>query len=635
MSPPQAIEELNKQVTCYLNQSNPEEIISQKLPEMNNIHETLSLLPKGYKSANNVPFFPIKKNSTLGSYLFESIRDFVISTSDATNDTKPPHLLVTGIPGGLSVAGLSELLNIPGIEFLRVNNEPGGAFIADFAARFSHAPVINFNTYGAGTTATIGQVYTAWLEHSPLIIMTGITGAQECHSHTLHHHCDHRNIQYDIFRPITIAQARLDDPSKAAQEIFWLLWFLSKYQLPIYIELPRDMVSKPVVPSSNPISVSPDISNLSEISELSHEVVNIISQSNQPLIMAGLHVLRSSDLQNLLIQFAQKYNIPVVTSFDGKSAFPEDHPLFRGVLAGAYSSSSQTQDFIRNCDLLIKIGIVETDVNQGMGTLDLPENSIEMNIWHIKVGERTVANIYLSDFIEKLLNCDLIFPKHLSLEFSDSINNNVQEDNKLNLISEIFSIISIFVDNETIILTDVGDANFAGVTIPVFTPNCYQTSALNFIMGSVIPGAIAAKKIHPGKKVIAIMGDGAFRMVSQELEIAAIQKMPFVLIVINNGSYRTIRLLHEHEAYLLPRETDLAQVGHAWGVKSKRISSCEKTPREFLQEFHDVFQHAFESIQHQTIPWMIELVVPEKEQSPQLTKLGRELKKKTKPNGIQ
>lgn len=277
--------------------------------------------------------------------------------------------------------------------------------------------------------------------------------------------------------------------------------------------------------------------------------------------------------------------------------------------------------------------MVETDVNQGMGTMDLPENYIEMNIWHIKVGQRIGTNIYLSDIMEKLLNCDLVFPKHLSIESSHNINNNVQEDSKSNLISEIFSIISIFVDHETIILTDVGDANFAGVTIPVSTPNFYQTSAVNFMMGSVIPGAIAAKKIHPGKKVIAIMGDGAFRMVSQELEIAVIQQLPFVLIVINNGSYRTIRLLHEHEAYLLPRETDLAQVGHAWGVKSKRISSFEKMPQEFLQEFHEVFQQAFESIQHQTIPWMIELVVPEKEQSPQLTKLGRELKKKAKPSG--
>src|SRR4029077_6325283 len=166
--------------------------------------------------------------------------------------------LATALLQGLKDHGAREIFGIPGdfilpffkvIEETRIlphytlSHEPGVGFAADAAARFHGGLGVAVVPYGAGAFNVVNAIAGAYAERSPVVVIAGAPGARErAGRFLLHHQARAIETQANVYREITCDQAVLDDPARAPEAIARVLRSAREQSLPVYIEVPRDMV---------------------------------------------------------------------------------------------------------------------------------------------------------------------------------------------------------------------------------------------------------------------------------------------------------------------------------------------------------------------------------------------------------
>src|SRR5256884_5075969 len=159
---------------------------------------------------------------------------------------------------GLKSHGVREIFGIPGdfvLPFYKVieesqilphftlSHEPGVGFAADAAARYHCGLGAAVVTFGAGAFNLVNAIAGAYAERSPVVVIAGAPGARERTSgFLLHHQARTIDTQLAVFREITCDQAVLDDPARAPETIARVLRSAREQSLPVYIEVPRDLV---------------------------------------------------------------------------------------------------------------------------------------------------------------------------------------------------------------------------------------------------------------------------------------------------------------------------------------------------------------------------------------------------------
>src|SRR5262249_10258123 len=170
----------------------------------------------------------------------------------------PKTTVATALLHALKAHGARELFGIPGdfvLPFFKViedsailphytlSHEPAVGFAADSAARYKGGLGVAVVTYGAGAFNLVNAVAGAYAERSPVVVVSGAPGARERASGLfVHHQARAIDSQLAVFREITCDQAVLNDPAAAPQEIARTLRSARELSLPVYIELPRDLV---------------------------------------------------------------------------------------------------------------------------------------------------------------------------------------------------------------------------------------------------------------------------------------------------------------------------------------------------------------------------------------------------------
>src|SRR6185295_20018676 len=151
---------------------------------------------------------------------------------------------IFGIPGDF-VLNLYEALEDDGrFRLIRLSHEPAVGFAADGAARMSGGLGVCCVTYGAGGLNMINPVACAYAEESPLVVLTGGPGrAEKAADIHVHHEVKTFESQLKVYQEVTEYAAILDDPRNAASHIRKAIEVARKKKRPVYLEIPRDMVS--------------------------------------------------------------------------------------------------------------------------------------------------------------------------------------------------------------------------------------------------------------------------------------------------------------------------------------------------------------------------------------------------------
>jgi len=480
--------------------------------------------------------FPSNQNTTVGRYLLDLLQQHGVG-----------HIF--GIPGDYIIQ-FNKLIEEHPIKFINTTRENTAGYMADAYARLKGLGVACI-TYGVGINI-INATAQAYTEGVPLVIISGAAGAQEFRNNPFLHHLintstdEGRDLsQLEIFKQVTVDQALLYDPKTVYGEIHRVLNRCLTEQKPVYIELPRDMVNTPLPPYS-PSVPTEQTSDQEALAESLKETLMILEGSFHPTIWIGREV-GTCGLANNVLTFAERFNIPIVSTLLGKTVIDEKHPLFVGVFQGGMSRE-EVEDFVNKTDCLLMLGVLRTDVDTGFQSAQIdPNHRIIANLRRTAIAHHQFPEVHFTHFIQSLPR--LPMSKSFQLDYpknSDRLRYFETKPKELITTSRMLDCLQSHLNSQHIVATDCGDCLFAGADFTL-ARNSYLSPAYFATMGYGVPGAIGGAIAEPERRVVALVGDGGFQMTATELTTALRYGADPIVIVMNNHGFGTERPLIEGE----------------------------------------------------------------------------------------
>ena len=315
----------------------------------------------------------------------------------------------------LKAHGAREIFGIPGdfaLPFFRIveesgvlplytlSHEPGIGFAADAAARFNGALGVAAVTYGAGALNMVNPVAGAYAERSPLVVISGAPGAAEVRSGMLlHHQVKTTDSQFAIYREITCAQTRLDDPATAPAEIARVLGACREQSRPVLIEVPRDAVALPCAPVR---PAAPAAYDREAVEACAGEILARLAAAARPTLLVDIEVRRYG-LEARVAELAHRLAIPVVTTFMGRGLLAEAAVPVAGTYLGVAGDPAVTA-LVEDSDCLLMLGVLLSDTNFGVSgrQIDL-RKAVYAADRQVQIGFHHYPDLPLGALVEALL----------------------------------------------------------------------------------------------------------------------------------------------------------------------------------------------------------------------------------------
>ena len=488
---------------------------------------SVSHLAPGYRAAS--ADLVAVENLSIGQYLIRRLQDYGIAD-------------VFGIPGDYVLGFYSMLCDSP-INVVGCCREDNAGFAADAYARL-HGMGCVCVTYCVGGLSLANSIAGAYAEKSPVIVISGAPGMGErLNNPALHHKVRDFRTQLEVFEKLCVAATELTDPNTAFRDIDRVLDAAARFKRPGYIELPRDMVK--VVPKMpheyRNMVVSSDPSALAEAAG---EACELLNASKRPVIIAGVEIHRFG-LQDELVALAESAQLPVSATILGKSVISELHPLYVGLYEGAMGHEEVTR-FVEESDCVLMLGEMMSDINMGIYTAKIdPANCIFATSEELRIRHHHYHDVALGDFMRELRERKPHPPRRsLPPKRSDGVGSYTLKANEPIKIMRMIGRLNQSLDDQTIVISDIGDALFSSTELTTHGRTEYVCPAYYTSMGFATPAALGTGFARPGMRTVAIVGDGAFQMTGNELSTIVRHGFHTIVILLDNKGYGTERFLH-------------------------------------------------------------------------------------------
>ncbi|ERN40919.1 thiamine pyrophosphate-requiring enzyme [Rubidibacter lacunae KORDI 51-2] len=486
---------------------------------------------------------------------------------------------VFGLPGEENLHVLEALRHSP-IEFVTVRHEQGAAFMADAYGRLTGKAGVCLSTLGPGATNLITGVADANLDGAPLVAITGQVGTDRMHIES-HQYLD----LVAMFAPVTKWNAQIVRPSNTS-EIVRRAFKVAQSEKPgaVHIDLPENIAAMEV--DGLPLQIDEREKSYASFGAIG-AAAEIISKAENPLILAGNGTIRAQ-ASMALTNFATRMNIPVVNTFMGKGCVPYTHPL------ALWTMGVQQRDRL-NCafeqaDLVICVGydLIEYspkkwNPNGMIPIVHVGAMPAEIDRSYIPKAE-VVGDISdsLNEIVRRADRVGQPTPKFVELrgdlraDYEKYANDTAFPLKPQKLIYDLRQVLA----PDDIVIADVGaNKMWMARHYHCDRPNTCIISNGFAAMGIAIPGAIAAKMVHPERKVVAATGDGGFMMNCQELETALRTETPFVVLIFNDEGYGLIEwkqiVQFGKPAFVKFGNPDFVKLAESMGLKGYRVTSAE------------------------------------------------------------
>ncbi len=477
-----------------------------------------------------------------------------------------------GLPGDFALT-LYDALAASKIEPITMTHEPSVGFAADAYSRIRGLGLAVV-TYGVGGLNMVNSIAGAYAEKSPLVILSGAPGVKERQYHQLlHHKVKTFDTQRRVYEEVTVYSTTLNDPRNADLKIHRALDYALTFKRPVYLEIPRDLVSAEIeeVEHRPPPIKHTDANSLEEALA---EILAMLNQAKSPVILVGTEVHRFG-LQQQAIALAEKLGVPVCSTLLGKSVFPEAHPQYIGIYNGE-AGDPYVRNTVEESDCLLMLGVFMTDLNLGMFTSHLnPSYAIYATSERLAIKHHEYPHIRFEDLLDTLSQNDNLPQKHRS-EIAKMQPRVTPSLGKISMSGLLYEL-NQFIDSNTLLVTDVGDVLFAADDIQTQEGTSFLASGFYASMGFGIPGVIGAQLADPFRRAIALVGDGGFQMTGMELLTAKRLGLKPIVIVINNGAFATLRAMgHEQADFVYIPQIDYAKLAEVMGGRGFVIHTGEQ-----------------------------------------------------------
>jgi acetolactate synthase-1/2/3 large subunit len=478
-------------------------------------------------------------------------------------------LIAQGVHTAFGVPGESYLAVLDGfhehreqIRFVACRQEGGAAFMAEAQGKLSGRPGICFVTRGPGATnASIG-LHTAFQDSTPMILFVGQVASDQ-RDREAFQEVDYRQ----MFGPGTLGMAKWVGEVHSADRLpeYVARAFHTALQGrpgPVVLVLPEDMLtvatSAPVLPLVQPAHAWPAPGALRDLRAM-------LLAAERPLLIAGGSGW-DAEACNALQRFAENWQLPVGCGFRFQDTFDNRHALYAGDVGIGINPKLAAR--VREADLIIAVGVRLGEMTTGGYTLlEVPRP--KQKLVHIHAGAEELGRVYAADLLlQASMACaakaleTLAAPIHLPWTAWAQAANADYEANHVAASVEPLDLAVVMKTVQRLAPADTvytnGAGNYSGWLhryvrhYGLQHHGRTQLAPTSGAMGYGLPAAVAASLLYPRRTVINMAGDGDFLMTGQELATATGYgagrgQGKLISIVVDNGSYGTIRMHQERE----------------------------------------------------------------------------------------
>jgi TPP-dependent 2-oxoacid decarboxylase len=332
-----------------------------------------------------------------------------------------------------------------------------------------------------------------------------------------------------------------------------LLTAVRDQHLPGYLLVPADVAECPADVSAAPLPPPTDTTDPVALAGFTEAAARLLTRAAPDVaVLAGLLVHRLGAADRLATLLAAG-RLPHATSVWAKSLVDESAPAFVGTYAGA-ASAEPTRVAIEDAAALIVAGVQFTDLNSGMFTQHITrERTVELGARSASVGAATFAPVELPTALaaltEIVADLEASTPRPPARPAAADPPAVPEDDAPLSQ-AELWDTVTDFLRPGDVVLADQGTAFYGMATHRLPRGVTFVGQPLWASIGYTVPALLGACTARPGRRGVLLVGDGAAQMTVQELATVLRERLPAVVLVVDNDGYTVERAIHgPEEAY--------------------------------------------------------------------------------------
>jgi acetolactate synthase I/II/III large subunit len=504
----------------------------------------------------------------------------------------------------LQIHGVRHVFCVPGESYLAVldafydsdlavtvcRQEGGAAMMAEAVGKATGRPGVCFVTRGPGATNASPGIHIARQDSTPLVMFVGQV-ARDMREREAFQEIDYRA----MFGSMTKWATEIDDPARIPEIVSRAFYTAANGRPgPVVVSLPEDMLTERVgvddATAYVPIETSPGPGEMAKFAEL-------LGAAQAPILILG-GSRWSQEASDRVARFAEKFALPVCTTFRRLHLFDALHPCYAGDLG--IGPNPRLVDRIMSADLVVLIGGRMGELpSQSYTLFHIPRP--QMKFVHVHPGAEELGRVYsptlpinatptaFAAALEKLEvpgtlrgDAEAAHAEYLSWTEAPT-----EQPGGVNL-GAIMVWLREYLPDDAFVCNGAG--NYAAwihrfFRFRRFGQHIAPTSAS---MGYGVPAAVAIKRLYPERPVVCIAGDGDFLMNGQEFATAVQYGLPLVVVIADNGIYGTIRMHQEREypgriVATDLRNPDFAAYARAFGGFGVSVEKTAEFPAAFKE----------------------------------------------------
>ena len=500
--------------------------------------------------------------------------------------------VVFGYPGGQVINIYDSLYKYRDeLQHVLTAHEQGASHAADGYARATGKVGVVIATSGPGATNLVTGIATAYLDSVPMVAITG--------------NVTNTVIGTDGFQEIDITGITLpitkhnyfvgsiENLADTIREAFRLA--KSGRPGPVLIDVPKDVQVAKFDYEPQPLVEADEVFPAKDIRI--QQAAECINAAQRPFLYFGGGLI-TSEAQDELLQMAETIDAPIGCSMMGVSGVPTDYPRFLGMqgMHGHYACSMA----MHKADVIIAMGARFNDrVTGNRAKFAVGAKIVHIDIDGAELGKTVSPAHGLRGDVKKTLQKLLpLLQKKEHPQWQATIQQLLEEeaaglDSREGMTPRnVIGMLNRYLGENTPVATDVGQHQmWAAQYLNLKTSRRFISSGGLGTMGFGMGAAIGAS-MGTGERTVLITGDGSFGMNLNELATAVVNKVPMVILLLNNGVLGMVRQWqtlffdkHYSNTMLTDRQTDFVKLAEAFGAQASRALTMEELEEALNKAF--------------------------------------------------
>ncbi|OBG37060.1 acetolactate synthase large subunit [Mycobacterium sp. E3198] len=490
--------------------------------------------------------------------------------------------VVFGLPGEENIRFV-QALAASHIRYVLTRHEQAASFMAEMYGRVTGRAAVVSATLGPGAINMQLGVADATTNSTPMVAISAQVGQDREYKES-HQYVD----LVSMFAPITRWAAGIPTP-RAIPEMIRKAFKLAEAERPaaVYLAVPEHIDADETDYDLTPLPrnvVRPDAPAPRQV----ERAVEILRHAKRPVVLAG-HGAARADATKALVRFSEEFGIQVANTFHGKGVMPDDHPNSAGTVG--FMRHDYVNFGFDNADAVIAVGYELQEFDPVRINPQADKRIIHVHRFPAEVDAHYSVDVGIIGDISDSLNAltdalaghsfthaaDVPGSGLLADEFARG-----QQDSRYPLApARVVADTREALGRSDVVLVDTGATKMWMARLyPTYERNtCLISNGLS-TMSFALPGALGVKLARPEARVLAVVGDGAFLMNSQEIETAVRERIPLVVLIWEDGGYGLIEWkmdleLGEHY-YVKFGNPDIVTYAESFGAKGYRIGSADE-----------------------------------------------------------